>query len=78
MEKETTILQFRWVKEYPSYENLFLDLKCTIPLNVGDKYIYKDENGKSIHLVVNERMYIQDKYTSILCIFFKENNFKNK
>ena len=70
MQKETQ-LQFRWVKRN-SFENLLLDIKCTIPLNKGDKYIHKDENGKNVHLSVDYRIFVQDDYTNILVIVFEE------
>ena len=71
MEKETQ-LQFRWMKRNPSFENLLLDIKCTIPLNIGDKYIYTDENGNKVHLTVDYRLLVQDDYANILVIVFEE------
>jgi hypothetical protein len=71
MEKETQ-LQFRWIKRNPSFENLLLDIKCTIPLNVGDKYIHTDENGNNVHLTVDYRLLVQDDYANILVIVFEE------
>jgi len=70
MEKETQ-LQFRWLKRNPSFENLLLDIKCTIPLNKGDKYIHTDENGNRVHLTVDYRLFVQDD-TNILVIVFEE------
>jgi hypothetical protein len=71
MEKETQ-LQFRWMKRDPSFENLLLDIKCTIPLNVGDKYIHRDENGNKVHLIVDYRLFVHDDYANILVIVFEE------
>jgi len=71
MEKETQ-LQFRWMKRNPSFENLLLDIKCTIPLNVGDKYIHRDENGNKVHLIVDYRIFVQSDYANILVIVFEE------
>ena len=71
MQKETQ-LQFRWIKRNPSFENLLLDIQCTIPLNVGDKYNHRDENGENVHLSVDYRLFVQDDYTNILVIVFEE------
>jgi len=75
MEKETQ-LQFRWMKRNPPFENILLDIKCTIPLNKGDKYIHRDENGNDVHLTVDYRLFVQNEYANILVIVFEETDFK--
>jgi hypothetical protein len=63
-----TKLSFTLIKDEGA-KNIKLDLPCTIPLNVGDRYV-RVEDDIVTHLEVSFRVYVEE--TNSLIIAFKE------
>jgi len=66
MENQTKLSFTIWNE---AANNIKLNLPCTIPLNIGDRYV-RTENGIVTHLVVSFRVYVEE--TNSLVIAFKE------
>ena len=63
-----TELQFMWWEGNTKLTHIELD--CTIPLNVGDVMIHR-QDGIEHHLIVEKRIYVPE--VNVLTIVFKPN-----